>query len=190
MYIKEKLEKLRFKTTTPIQDGVFAAIDHKKHLVGLAPTGTGKTHAYLLPILERLDVNLKKVQAIILVPTNELVVQVSQMLQETDDRFNVKAYEASRDKQKDVEWLRKSQPQIVIATPNRLKYLTVDEQALSIKDTRYLVLDEADMMFDEEFMGWIDGIISMMNNAKYLLFSTTITKPMEHFIRAYFGTYD
>ena len=190
MYIKAKLEKLGFKTTTPIQDGVFAAIDHKKHLVGLAPTGTGKTHAYLLPILERLDENLKKTQAVILVPTNELVVQVYQMLMLTDDRFTVKAYEASRDKQKDVEWLRKSQPQIVIATPNRLKYLTVNEQALSIKDTRFLVLDEADMMFDEEFMGWIDGIISIMNNAKYLLFSATITKPMEPFIRAYFGTYD
>ena len=190
MYIKDKLEKLGFKTTTPIQDGVFAAIDHKKHLVGLAPTGTGKTHAYLLPILERLDENLKKTQAVILVPTNELVVQVYQMLMLTDDRFTVKAYEASRDKQKDVEWLRKSQPQIVIATPNRLKYLTVNEQALSIKDTRFLVLDEADMMFDEEFMGWIDGIISIMNNAKYLLFSATITKPMEPFIRAYFGTYD
>ena len=190
MYIKDKLEKLGFKTTTPIQDGVFAAIDHKKHLVGLAPTGTGKTHAYLLPILERLDENLKKTQAVILVPTNELVVQVYQMLMLTDDRFTVKAYEASRDKQKDVEWLRKAQPQIVIATPNRLKYLTVNEQALSIKDTRFLVLDEADMMFDEEFMGWIDGIISIMNNAKYLLFSATITKPMEPFIRAYFGTYD
>lgn len=190
MYIKDKLEKLGFKTTTPIQDGVFAAIDHKKHLVGLAPTGTGKTHAYLLPILERLDVNLKKTQVVILVPTNELVVQVHQMLMLTDDRFTVKAYEASRDKQKDVEWLRKAQPQVVIATPNRLKYLTVDEQALSIKDAKYLVLDEADMMFDEEFMGWIDGIIAMMNNAKYLLFSATITKTMEPFIKAYFGGYD
>jgi ATP-dependent RNA helicase CshB len=190
MYIKEKLEKLGFKRTTPIQDGVFDAIDHKKHLVGLAPTGTGKTHAYLLPILERLDVNLKKTQAVILVPTNELVVQVNQMLMLTDDRFNVKAYEASKDKQKDVAWLKKAQPQIVITTPNRLKYLTVDEQALNIKDAKYLVLDEADMMFDEEFMGWIDGIISMMSDAKYLLFSATITKPMEPFIKAYFGSYD
>jgi len=190
MYIKEKLEKLGFKRTTPIQDGVFDAIDHKKHLVGLAPTGTGKTHAYLLPILERLDVNLKKTQAVILVPTNELVVQVYQMLMLTDDRFNVKAYEASKDKQKDVAWLKKAQPQIVITTPNRLKYLTVDEQALNIKDAKYLVLDEADMMFDEEFMGWIDGIISMMSDAKYLLFSATITKPMEPFIKAYFGSYD
>ncbi len=190
MYIKEKLEKLGFKSTTPIQDGVFDAIDHKKHLVGLAPTGTGKTHAYLLPILERLDVNLMKTQAVILVPTNELVVQVYQMLMLTDDRFNVKAYEASRDKQKDVSWLKKAQPQIVITTPNRLKYLAVDEQALNIKDAKFLVLDEADMMFDEEFMGWIDGIIQLMDHAKYLLFSATITKPMEPFIRAYFGTYD
>ena len=190
MYIKEKLEKLGFKSTTPIQDGVFDAIDHKKHLVGLAPTGTGKTHAYLLPILERLDINLMKTQAVILVPTNELVVQVYQMLMLTDDRFNVKAYEASRDKQKDVSWLKKAQPQIVITTPNRLKYLTVDEQALNIKDAKFLVLDEADMMFDEEFMGWIDGIIAIMDRAKYLLFSATITKPMEPFIKAYFGSYD
>jgi ATP-dependent RNA helicase CshB len=190
MYIKEKLEQLGFDKTTPIQEGVFSVIDHKKHLVGLAPTGTGKTHAYLLPILERLDVSKKHVQAIIIVPTNELVVQVHQMLMAADDRFVVKAYEASHEKNRDILWLKKQQPQIVIATPNRLKYVVVDEQALQIKQTKFLVIDEADMMFDEEFMGWIDEVLPLLKETKFLLFSATITKLMEPFINAYFGQHD
>ncbi|MFA5471055.1 MAG: DEAD/DEAH box helicase [Acholeplasmataceae bacterium] len=190
MYIKEKLRQLGFDKTTPIQDGVFSVFNNKRHIVGLAPTGTGKTHAYLLPILEKIDLNLKQVQAIIIVPTNELVIQVHQMLVKTDDRFIVKAYDASHDKSRDVLWLKKQQPQIVITTPSRLKYVVVDQQALVIKYTKYLVLDEADMMFDEEFMGWIDEFIPILKDAKYLLFSATITKQMEPFIKAYFGQYE
>lgn len=190
MYIKEKLEKLGFKETTPIQKGVFKAIDNKKNLVGLAPTGTGKTHAYLLPILERLNNDLKEVQTIIMVPTNELVVQVSQMLLQAEDRFIVKAYDAGSDKTRDIAWLRKNQPQIVIATPNRLKLLVMDEQVLHIKNTKFLVLDEADMMFDEDFMGLIDQVLPVLKNAKILMFSATITKLMDPFIKSYFGQYD
>ena len=190
MYIKEKLEQLKFDKMTPIQEGVFNVFDHKRHLVGLAPTGTGKTHAYLLPILEKINPELKQVQAIIIVPTNELVMQVHDMLLDIDDRFIVKAYDASHDKQRDVLWLKKQQPQIVIATPSRLKYIVVDMQALIIKYTKYLVLDEADMMFDEEFMGWIDEVLPILKDAKYLLFSATITKQMEPFIKAYFGQYE
>lgn len=190
MYIKEKLEKLGFKETTPIQKGVFKAIDNKKHLVGLAPTGTGKTHAYLLPILERLNSDVKEVQAIVIVPTNELVVQVSQMLLQAEDRFIVKAYDAGSDKTRDIAWLRKNQPQIVIATPNRLKLLVMDEQALHIKNTKFLVLDEADMMFDEDFMGLIDEVLPVLKDAKILMFSATITKLMDPFIKSYFGQYD
>ncbi len=190
MYIKEKLKQLGFDKTTPIQDGVFSVFQKQKHIVGLAPTGTGKTHAYLLPILENIDVSLKQVQAIIVVPTNELVTQVYQMLVEVDNRFIVKGYDASDDKKRDILWLKKQQPQIVITTPNRLKYIVVDSQALVIKHTKYLVLDEADMMFDEEFMGWIDEFLPILKDAKYLLFSATITKQMEPFIRAYFGQYE
>lgn len=190
MYIKEKLEQLGFKTTTPIQDGVFSHIDHKKHLVGLAPTGTGKTHAYLLPILGRIDIEKNDIQAVVIVPTNELVIQVHQMLVEIDDKVIVKAYYAGSDKQREVNWLKKQQPHIVITTPNRLKLFAIDEQALKFKHTKYFVLDEADMMFDEDFMGLIDQVLPMLTHAKIMLFSATITNLMRPFIQSYFGQYN
>ncbi|PKK93117.1 MAG: DNA helicase, partial [Tenericutes bacterium HGW-Tenericutes-6] len=65
MYIKNKLDQLNFKEITPIQAGVFKHFKHQKHLVGLAPTGTGKTHAYLLPILENITFQKNEVQALI-----------------------------------------------------------------------------------------------------------------------------
>jgi ATP-dependent RNA helicase CshB len=190
MYIKEKLKQLGYETTTPIQEGVFTHIDHKKHLVGLAPTGTGKTHAYLLPILERINLEQQEIQAIIIVPTNELVIQVHQMLVEIDDRFIVKAYYGGSDKQREISWLKKAQPHIVIATPNRLKLFAIDEQVLKFKKTKYFVLDEADMMFDEDFMSFIDQVLPMLLQAKIMLFSATITGQMEPFIQSYFGQYD
>jgi len=190
MYIKEKLKQLGFETTTPIQDGVFKSISTKKHLVGLAPTGTGKTHAYLLPILSKIKKERKEIQAVILVPTNELVVQVEKMLLHVDSEFSVKAYVGSSDKQREIEWLRKYQPHIVILTPQRLYEFVVELNILKIQTTSYFVLDEADMMFDYDFLSLIDPILSAMPKAKLMLFSATIQPSMEPFIKSYFGQYD
>jgi ATP-dependent RNA helicase CshB len=183
MYIKEKLKQLGFNTTTPIQDGVFKLIDGKKHLVGLAPTGTGKTHAYLLPILARLDFAKQEVQVVICVPTNELVAQVEQMLKEIETNVRVKAYFGGSDKQREIEWLRKYQPQIVIATPQRLHEFVVDLNILKIQTAKYFVMDEADMMFDYDFLSLIDQVLPSMPHAKYLLFSASIHQGMDPFIR-------
>jgi ATP-dependent RNA helicase CshB len=190
MYIKEKLEQLGFKTTTPIQDGVFKLFSSKKHLVGLAPTGTGKTHAYLLPILSKINKDIENVQAVILVPTNELVNQVLRMLTDVDSEVKVKAYIGSSDKQREVEWLSKYQPQIVITTPKRLFEYVVELNCLKIQHAKYFVMDEADMMFDYDFLSHIDTILSSMPKAKYMLFSATIQESMEPFIKQYFGQYD
>ncbi|MCR3905658.1 MAG: DEAD/DEAH box helicase [Tenericutes bacterium] len=190
MYIKDKLKQLGFEKTTPIQDGVFKAISSKKHLVGLAPTGTGKTHAYLLPILANLDFNKQEVQVVICVPTNELVIQVEKMLKEIEKDIRVKAYYGGSDKQREKEWLERHQPQIVIATPQRLNEFVVEFNILKIQTAKYFVLDEADMMFDYDFLSLIDSILPAMYRAKYLLFSATIYPGMEPFIQKYFGSYD
>lgn len=184
------LVQLGYDTITPIQKGVFDAFDHDRHLVGLAPTGTGKTHAYLLPILAHIDANQESVQAVITVPTNELVHQVSNMLKDADRHVVVKAYYAGSDKQKDLDWLTKNQPQIVIATPARLIEYALVQHVLFIQKAKYFVLDEADMMFDEAFLSQIDRILPLLKHAKLMLFSATITKQMGPFIKTYFGAYD
>lgn len=190
MYIENKLKALGFETITPIQEGVFKAIHSKKHLVGLSPTGTGKTHAYLLPILANLDVSRSEVQAVITVPTNELVIQVSQMLKDVDQDVVLRTYYGGSNKQKEQQWLEKNQPQVVIATPNRIYEYAVELNILKLQHTKYFVLDEADMMFDYDFLSMIDTLLPTMPKAKYLLFSATIEQQMEGFIKKYFGTYD
>jgi len=190
MYIKEKLETLGFKKTTPIQNEVFNKFNNQKHLVGLAPTGTGKTHAYLLPILANINKADESVQAIIVVPTNELVLQVFDMLKAVDDEIIAKAYIGGKDRQQDIAWLRKRQPQVVISTPYRLVQYAMDEGVLKLFDAKYMVFDEADMMFDEDFMTEIDPMIDRMRRVKFLLFSASITPLMEPFIKTYFGLYD
>lgn len=190
MYIKNKLDKLNFKEITPIQSGVFKHFHHQKHLVGLAPTGTGKTHAYLLPILENITFKKNEVQALILVPTNELVIQVESMLKAVEDEVIVRSYYGGSNKQREQAWLEKHQPDVVITTPERLKTFVVDLNILKIQTTKYFVLDEADMMFDFDFLSLIDQILPAMPKAKYFLFSATINQSMDPFIKKYFGVYD
>ena len=190
MYIESKLKQLGFEKTTPIQDGVFKAIGSKKHIVGLAPTGTGKTHAYLLPILANMNFEKQEVQAVICVPTNELVIQVEKMLKEVEPSIRVRAYYGGSNKQREQEWLEKFQPQVVIATPQRLYEYVVDLNILKIQTARYFVLDEADMMFDYDFLSLLDSILPTVPRAKLLLFSATFVQGMEPFIKKYFGAYD
>ena len=190
MYIETKLKQLGFTETTPIQKGVFKAISGRKNIVGLAPTGTGKTHAYLLPILANMDFKKNEVQAVICVPTNELVLQVEKMIKEVEKDVVVKAYYGGSNKQREQEWLEKYQPQIVITSPRRLSEYVVDLNILKIQTAKYFVLDEADMMFDVDFLSTLDPILPSMSKAKFLLFSASITQGMEPFIKKYFGAYE
>ncbi len=190
MTIKEMLKKLNYEKTTPIQDGVFKAFPSPKHLVGLAPTGTGKTHAYLLPILNSINPNQKSVQALIIIPTNELVVQVEKMLLEVTDEFSVKTYYGGTNKMREQDWLLRHQPQIVIATPKQIIEYVYESKLLKIHSARHVVFDEADMMFDEAFLTMIDQMLPALEKAKYLLFSATLSASMEPFIKKYFGAYD
>lgn len=190
MTIKEMLTKLKYETITPIQEGVFKAFEKGKHIVGLAPTGTGKTHAYLLPILSKLDPKALYVQAIILVPTNELVTQVERMLKEVTDQFIVKTYYGGTNRMKEQEWLQKHQPHIVISTPQQIIDFVFVEKRLRIHTASYVVFDEADMMFDEAFLSMIDQILPAIERAQLLLFSATINMSMEPFMKRYFGNYE
>ncbi len=189
-YIKQKLKELNYQTITPIQTGVFQAIDKKNNLIGLAPTGTGKTHAYLLPILSRMKTEIKHLQALIIVPTNELVNQVESMLKEIDDQFIVKTYYGGTNHMKEEAWLLKNQPQIVITTPKQLSAYVLEKKRLRIHTASYVVFDEADMMFDYDFLSMIDPILPAIERAKLMLFSATIEKQMEPFINQYFGKAD
>lgn len=190
MYIETKLKELRFDKATPIQEGVFKAFSQNKNIVGVAKTGTGKTHAYLLPVLGKIEKDFEQVQAVIIIPTNELVNQVYDMLMMTDDSFDVMKINALTDSVRLQQKLSKKQPQIVISTPQKLYEYVVNQNILKIQYAKYLVLDEADMMFDYDFLSMIDPLLSAMPKTKYLLFSATINEQMKPFISKYFGQYE
>lgn len=119
-YIQKKIAQLQFKSLTPIQKEVFASFEKAGNLVGIAPTGTGKTHAYLLPLLSQIDFNKNVLQAIILVPTNDLVFQVLEMLKQVEKSPFTKIFYGGMNKQKTLEQLTNKQPALIISTPDKI----------------------------------------------------------------------
>ncbi|MBS2126283.1 DEAD/DEAH box helicase ['Fragaria x ananassa' phyllody phytoplasma] len=185
-YIQKKIIQLRFKTLTPIQKEVFAQFSKSGNLVGVAPTGTGKTHAYLLPLLSQIDFKKSFLQAIILVPTNDLVFQVWEMLKKVEKNIFTKILYGGMDKQKALAQFSKKQPSLVIATPEKFLEYAFKLHKINLKHVSYLVLDEADMMFDQAFLTSLEPLVNHLK-AKILLFSATITLAMKPFINRYFG---
>ncbi|WP_349401845.1 DEAD-box ATP-dependent RNA helicase CshB [Candidatus Phytoplasma solani] len=185
-YIQKKIIQLKFKTLTPIQKEVFQQFDKPGNLVGIAPTGTGKTHAYLLPLLSKIDFPKNLLQAIILVPTNDLVFQVWEMLKKVEKNHFTKIFYGGMDKQKTLEQLSKKQPSLIISTPDKILEYAFKLKKINLKYVSYLVLDEADMMFDQAFLTSLEPLVNHLK-AKILLFSATITLQMKPFINRYFG---
>ncbi|MBP5836146.1 DEAD/DEAH box helicase [Candidatus Phytoplasma meliae] len=185
-YIQKKIIQLQFKTLTPIQKEVFAQFSKPGNLVGVAPTGTGKTHAYLLPLLSQIDFQKPFLQAIILVPTNDLVFQVWEMLKKVEKSNFTKILYGGMDKQKALSQFSKKQPSLIIATPEKFLEYAFKLHKINLKHVSYLVLDEADMMFDQVFLTSLEPLVNHLK-AKILLFSATITLAMKPFINRYFG---
>lgn len=188
MNIKTMMKNLEFDELSPIQDEVLNKFNTHLNIVGLAPTGTGKTHAYLLPILNRIKSN-DELEVIILVPTNELIIQVFNMFKATGSNLRVRALYGTVDMLKEVNRFKNNPPQIVITTPQKLIDLTVKHNAINLDLIKYFVLDEADMLFDDSFISLIDPIIENITNARFLLFSASLTERMNPFIKKYFGNF-
>ena len=130
------LATLGFTKPTEIQERVIPAILNDHSLIGQSQTGTGKTHSYLLPIMDKLDPSKQEVQAIIAAPTRELANQIYKEALKIAEHFpedapiQVRCFIGGTDKQRTIDKL-KTQPQLVIGTPGRIKDL-VEEQALQV----------------------------------------------------------
>ncbi|MEG1638324.1 MAG: DEAD/DEAH box helicase [Erysipelotrichaceae bacterium] len=149
-YTKALIEKNRFKTPTPIQREVIPSACKGRDIIGISDTGTGKTHAFLIPILEMIDVSKDEIQAVITAPTRELALQLFQRAQEMCEfleGLNIKLIVGGKEKTRMIEQL-KVQPQIVIGTPGRIRDLFLNEGALRVDSASMFVVDEADMTLD------------------------------------------
>ena len=183
------IEKNHFTQPTPIQEQVIPSALRGKDVIGLSSTGSGKTHAYLIPIMEKVDPNSDEAQVVITAPTRELATQIFEMakvMTEIVPELRVRLYVGGRERSKDIEQLEKSQPHIVIGTPGRIKDLFLNGGALRIDKASMLVVDEADMTLEYGFLDEIDAFAGRLGeHLQMLAFSATMPDQLKPFINKY-----
>ncbi len=169
------LDEMGFEEPTPIQKAAIPGLLSGHDLIGQAQTGTGKTAAFAIPILQAVDPNLRFPQAIILAPTRELALQVTDDINRMGKYMNLKALAVvgghSIDRQ--MKALRTGAP-IVVGTPGRIMD-HIRRKTLRLNDVRLFVLDEADEMLDMGFVDDIDNILlSVPENRQTVCFSAVM----------------
>jgi ATP-dependent RNA helicase CshB len=178
-----------FKTPTPIQEEVIPTALAGKDVIGLSATGSGKTHAFLIPIMEKVDVNENNCQAVITAPTRELAAQIYEMakpMSEALPGLRVHLCIGGQDRDREIEQLRRSQPHVVIGTPGRIRDLFLNTGALRIDKARVLVVDEADMTLEYGFLDEIDAFAGRLGeDLQMMAFSATMPEQLKPFLRKY-----
>ena len=176
--IMRALEKRGIELSTPVQAGCIPPMMAWKDVVAKAPTGTGKTFAYGIPIVEHIDPEDETVQAVILAPTRELAIQITEELRDLAAfRPGVRTVclYGGAPIGKQIDTLKKH-PQIVVATPGRLSD-HMKRRTVRVDTAQTVVLDEADRMLDMGFIHDVTRLLDRMNKRKNLgLFSATISR--------------
>jgi len=187
-YIKG-LKELGIKSPTEIQEKTIPILlNTKTDLIGLAQTGTGKTAAFGIPVLQSVDPDNKNVQALILSPTRELVQQIKKQLfrftKYIDKRIFVEAVFGGEKIDKQINSLRRT-THIVVATPGRLIDL-LDRGEISLDHISTLILDEADEMLSMGFKNELNRILRSVNKERNIwLFSATMPDEIKQIIKKY-----
>jgi ATP-dependent RNA helicase DeaD len=187
--ILEVLNQIGFETPTPIQEKAIPMLldNDPTDFIGLAQTGTGKTAAFGLPLIDLISTDSGIPQALILAPTRELGQQTSQMLNlfsKNNKRINIEVVYGGAAITNQIKALRRP-TQIVVATPGRLLDL-INRKAVKLENVRYVVLDEADEMLNMGFKEDIDKILSFTQKDRVTwLFSATMPNEIRRIIKKY-----
>jgi len=186
--ILKGIKALGFTTPTPVQQkSIPLLVKENRDLIGLAQTGTGKTAAFGLPMIHKIDVNKKIVQGLVIAPTRELCVQISNDFKDYSTfvkGLSVATIYGGASMEKQSREIR-SGAQIVVATPGRLMDM-MKRKMIKINHVSYVVLDEADEMLNMGFKEDIDGILSHTpDNKSTWLFSATMPRDVEKISKSY-----
>jgi ATP-dependent RNA helicase DeaD len=186
--IIKALTDLGYENPTEIQSkAIPQVLNATDDLKAFAQTGTGKTAAFSLPILEQIDTNSKDTQAIILSPTRELAIQIAKNIEEFStkiDNFRVTAIYGGSNIEEQIRKLKKGS-QIVVGTPGRTVDL-INRKQLKLSNIKWLVLDEADEMLNMGFKDELDKVLAVTPKEKQtLLFSATFPKEVESIAKNY-----
>jgi ATP-dependent RNA helicase CshB len=183
------LNSLGYENATDIQNLVLPKALAGNSLVVKSETGSGKTHCFIIPILNNIDENEHSLQAIIISPTRELAEQTYSFFKDFSKFYptiNIKLISSSEQNTTSIEKL-KTKPQIIVATCGRLKNL-LDESIISLSSCKVIVLDEADMILESGFIEDADAIISKLTNPQIMVFSATITESLQNILSKYISS--
>nr|WP_307756977.1 DEAD/DEAH box helicase [uncultured Christensenella sp.] len=185
--MNDTLRQVGYSKPTPIQEQTLPALLEKRDMIGLAQTGTGKTAAFMIPILENIFPPNKKVQALIMCPTRELAIQTAKVAKELSGHIKglrtVSVY-GGQPASIQIRALRAG-AQIVVGTPGRLKDL-IKRNVLKLKNVRTVVLDEADEMLDFGFRDDMKEILSCVPESRQtMLFSATMNREVRQIARQF-----
>jgi ATP-dependent RNA helicase DeaD len=175
----KSIERMGFEEATPIQAQTIPVALQGKDLIGQAQTGTGKTAAFGIPLLEKIDIKAEHVQGIVIAPTRELAIQVSEELYKLGygKKVSVLAVYGGQDIDRQIRALKKK-PHIIVGTPGRLLD-HIKRKTLRLGDVQTVVLDEADEMLNMGFIEDIESILSTVpEDHQTLLFSATMPDPI------------
>ena len=186
--IQKAINDLGFETPTPIQKEVIPyLLETENDLIALAQTGTGKTAAFGMPVIHKIEVDRKNPQAIILCPTRELCIQIAKDMESYSKYIKglkITAVYGGASIQPQIKAL-KSGTQIVIGTPGRVIDL-INRKSLRLNDIEFVILDEADEMLNMGFKDDLDTILAETPNEKQtLLFSATMPKEVMRISKNY-----
>lgn len=188
-YLLEAIEALGFTEPTDIQQEVISHIGAGLDIIGQSKTGSGKTHAFLLPLFNQLVEDANEVQFIVTAPSRELAEQIYQdaiqLAEHASWDIQVARYIGGTDKNKQIESLGHSQPDIVIGTPGRISDL-VKLNVLKTHTAYAMVVDEADMTLDLGFIEEVDLVAGTVpKESQFLVFSATIPQKLQPFLQKY-----
>jgi ATP-dependent RNA helicase RhlE len=189
--LQQKLEAAQFVTLTPIQAGAITPALQGKDVIGTAQTGTGKTLAFLIPMIEMLQSEtsrevLRQTRALILLPTRELAMQVHEQYQQLRSQGTPKAalVIGGVSEKSQIQGLRTGAG-LIIATPGRLQDL-ISRRLADLRHVKMLVLDEADRMLDMGFLPSIERILEVLPvRRQTLCFSATLEQSVASLVHDY-----
>ncbi|KAB8232434.1 ATP-dependent RNA helicase DBP10 [Aspergillus alliaceus] len=186
-HLLKAITRKGFSVPTPIQRKTIPVIMDDQDVVGMARTGSGKTAAFVIPMIEKLKSHSTKVgsRALILSPSRELALQTLKVVKELGKGTDLKSVLlVGGDSLEEQFSLMAGNPDIVIATPGRFLHLKV-EMNLDLSSIRYVVFDEADRLFEMGFAAQLTEILhGLPANRQTLLFSATLPKSLVEFARA------
>ncbi|MFD2803628.1 DEAD/DEAH box helicase [Litchfieldia salsa] len=183
-FIQEAWAKAGFNEATLIQQKAVPYILEGQDVIAESPTGTGKTLAYLLPILDKIDPEKREIQAVILASSHELVMQLFQEFQKWSEGSEIygASFIGGANVKRQLEKIKKK-PQVVFGTPGRVLEL-IKQKKIKMHEVKTVVLDEGDQLLVPEHLQTMKDIIkSTLRDRQVILFSATLTEQAEEIVK-------